>query len=79
MTQLREQEQRLVSLYPAIEWDAPLRASVPDRGVTRLTCRFCIALNGLKASELEQVGFATEEEFREHFDDEHHVREGQPA
>lgn len=68
---LLDRERQLVDRYQDVDWDGPELVSVPGE-LTRLTCRFCTALNGLKASELAQVGFFTREDWRAHVDREHH-------
>lgn len=57
--------------FPSIPWRTPL--TVYRSGVMRLCCRFCIAKFGLKASELETVGFKTEEDLTKHLNEAHHT------
>ncbi len=67
---LLTREQRLVDRYPEIDWTTPQPVTVLG-WLTRLTCRYCTALNGLKARELDRVGFSTLEDWRAHVDREH--------
>lgn len=53
------------SLYPQIEWRQPITIARTD-GVTRLCCRLCIAHGGMRATELEGVGFETRAEYDQH-------------
>lgn len=70
MSDLGAPEQRLVNQYPSIAWLEPQLVTIPGR-ISGLTCRFCTALHGLKASEISRTGFATVEEFRRHVDQMH--------
>lgn len=73
---LGARERDLAERYPLVEWEAPVRVTVldgrPDFG-GRLCCRFCIALNGLKAVAVEKVGFGTLEEHEAHLKAAHEV------
>lgn len=50
--------------FPQINWDEPQPVTVGE--LTRLTCRYCTAIYGLKASDLARVGFETREEWAAH-------------
>ncbi len=44
----------LEAKYPDIRWRTPVAVHTSDRFV-RLGCRFCIAMNGLKESEVKYL------------------------
>lgn len=50
--------EELRSRFPSIEWDEPVRIKVPGGPPGRWVCRFCIALHGLKAAEIDACPFA---------------------
>jgi hypothetical protein len=60
----------LEQLYPTIEWRSPVRIARTD-GVERWCCRICIAQKGLRALDLERVGFETSWEAVQHIELEH--------
>lgn len=71
---MREREAELWRRYPAIDWLRPQKVVVPREDgviVERMTCRFCTALNGLAAVNLEAEGFLTISEFQRHQEREH--------
>jgi hypothetical protein len=49
-------EQDLMRRYPEILWDKPVKVSVEGAG-ERWACRLCIAVQGLRASELDRTPF----------------------
>ena len=66
---MTSQSDSLRERFPAIAWDEPQPVTVGD--LTRLTCRYCTAIYGLKAVDLERVGFRTREEWAEHLREAH--------
>jgi hypothetical protein len=56
--------------FPYIAWRMPQKVTVPGQG-TWLACRICIAEKGLKAEDLPDVGFTTQEQFEAHLAQEH--------
>lgn len=64
-------EGELRASYPAIPWDQPVRVRVTGQpGVW--CCRYCIALHGIKATEVFQKGWETREEALDHIEEIHH-------
>lgn len=48
-------DQELRDKFPEIRWDEPFKVTIAGRGTTYL-CRYCIAHEGLKASEAFDKG-----------------------
>lgn len=58
-------EAELEQTFPEIPWREPLPVTTP--GASGLACRFCIALYGLKGSNVGRLP-QTAEEFAEHME-----------
>lgn len=69
---LGESEQALVDEYPWIPWLEP--QAVQSNGTERVVCRFCTALNGLKAIDLVHDGFRSREQWARHVERDHNRR-----
>jgi hypothetical protein len=63
-------EQDLMRRYPEILWEKPVKVMVVGTG-ERWACRLCIAVQGLRASELDRTPFV----YRDRAEAEEHVRE----
>ena len=85
---LGERDQALVDRYPGVDWKEPQVVTVLAESsaarpgelgdaeptfVSRLTCRLCTALHGLKARDVSSglVGWETVSEFQRHLETEH--------
>lgn len=58
-------EQKLEATYPAIEWREPVMVGLLGERAARYGCRFCIALKGLKGSQVKDMR-VTRQEFINH-------------
>lgn len=64
------QEDRIERSMPDIRWRSPLRVTVMGTSDTRLCCRFCIAMHGLKAADVK-IKPKTLEDFCRHLKEVH--------
>lgn len=62
---IRQQDAVLRERFNLIAWDEPLRVAVLGEDGYGLACRYCIAHDGLKASEVNQHP-QTYADFEEH-------------
>lgn len=62
---LKPEEQKLVDLMPDIAWENPISVRSLDSDIAHLGCRFCIALHGVKGSDIAQLP-VTRAEFDAH-------------
>jgi len=63
-------ERQLVEIYPEIRWREPVEVRVTGGKIHGLGCRFCMALVGLKASEVGSLPH-NKEEFEKHMREVH--------
>jgi len=55
---IRGQEALLRRDIPWVSWDEPVQVHVLGRPAGRWVCRFCIALHGLAAAQIDTTPFA---------------------
>lgn len=69
---IRGQETLLRRDIPWIEWDKPVQVDVTGK-TRRFVCRFCIALHGLSAAQIDSTpfAFATRDEANVHIKQAH--------
>jgi hypothetical protein len=74
---LGAREKALAERHPYIDWEEPVKVTVAEGlgglQTSRLCCRFCIALNGLQAVEVADLGFSTHEKHAAHLKAAHEV------
>ncbi len=69
---MRNQENKLISAFPFIDWLRPHR--VTNQGKSALVCKFCVALHGLDHPEYLAGCNNTEAEFKHHIFQVHGIK-----
>ena len=66
-------EDQLRVRFPEIPWDQPVRVSVIGVGPGRWVCRYCVAMQGLRAADANRATFvyATRPEALDHIEANH--------